>query len=75
VTDLSAIGGVKRRRPLDWLLSGDRPGGVVLNLVMLAVLLALAFAPFLFPGTRSVAVAARICIFIVLAASYDVMLG
>jgi branched-chain amino acid transport system permease protein len=42
---------------------------------MLAILIALAFAPFLFPGTRSVAVAARICIFIVLAASYDVMLG
>jgi branched-chain amino acid transport system permease protein len=66
---------VTRRSPLDWLLSGDRPGGVVLNLVMLALLLALAFAPFLFPGTRSVAVAARICVFIVLAASYDMMLG
>jgi branched-chain amino acid transport system permease protein len=64
-----------RRNPLDWLLSGDRPGGVVLNVIMLAVLLALLLAPFLFPGTRSVAVAARICIFIVLAASYDVMLG
>jgi branched-chain amino acid transport system permease protein len=63
------------RRLGRWLLSGDRPGGLVLSALMLAVLLALAFAPFLFPGTRSVAVAARICIFIVLAASYDVMLG
>ncbi len=63
------------RGPLDWILSGDRPGGVLLNLLLLAVLVALAFAPFLFPGTRSVAVAAKICIFIVLAASYDVMLG
>jgi branched-chain amino acid transport system permease protein len=75
VSDFPAIAGAKRRRRLDWLLSGDRPGGVALNLVMVAVLLALALAPFLFPGTRSVAVAARICVFIVLAASYDVMLG
>ncbi len=32
-------------------------------------------APFVFPGTRSLAVAERICIFIVLAASYDMLLG
>ncbi len=38
-------------------------------------MVALAFAPFLFPGTRSLAVAARICVFIVLAASYDMLLG
>ena len=63
------------RGGLNWLLSGDRPGSLPLNLLMLALLVALALAPFLFPGTRSVAVAARICIFIVLAASYDVMLG
>jgi len=61
--------------PLDWLLSGDLPGSALLGVLMLAVLVALAFAPFLFPGTRSLAVASRICIFIVLAASYDVMLG
>jgi branched-chain amino acid transport system permease protein len=60
---------------LDRLLSGDRPGSVLLGLILLGVLLALALAPFLFPGTRALAVAARICIFIVLAASYDVMLG
>ena len=65
----------ERHSALDWLLSGDRPGGVPLNALMLALLVALALAPFLFPGTRSVGVAARICIFIVLAASYDVMLG
>ncbi|HEX7970275.1 MAG TPA: branched-chain amino acid ABC transporter permease [Stellaceae bacterium] len=63
------------RSRLDRLLSGDRPGGALLNGLMLAVLIGLALTPFLFPGTRSVAVAARICIFIVLAASYDVMLG
>jgi branched-chain amino acid transport system permease protein len=63
------------RRRLDTLLSGDRPGGVLLDALLIAVLVVLALTPFLFPGTRSVAVAARICIFVVLAASYDVMLG
>ncbi len=61
--------------PLDRLLSGDRPGTRLLNLLLLLLLASLLLAPFLFPGTRSLAVAARICIFIVLAASYDVMLG
>jgi branched-chain amino acid transport system permease protein len=60
---------------LDRLFSGNYPGGVLANTLFLAILLALALAPFLFPGTRSLAVAAKICIFIVLAASYDVMLG
>jgi branched-chain amino acid transport system permease protein len=60
---------------LSWLLSGDRPGSPLLSLLLLAVLLGLALAPFLFPGTRPLGVAARICVFIVLAASYDVVLG
>ena len=37
--------------------------------------LALAFAPFLFPDVRSQEVAARICVFIVLVASYDLLIG
>lgn len=57
------------------LLSGDRPRSLPLAIVLLAILIALAFAPFLFPGTRSLETAARICIFIVLVASYDLMLG
>ena len=32
------------------LISGDRPGSVVLSLVLIAIALGLAFAPFLFPG-------------------------
>jgi branched-chain amino acid transport system permease protein len=60
---------------IDRLLSGDRPGSRVLAALLLLLLLGLAFAPFLFPGTRSTAVAARICVFIVLAASYDMLLG
>jgi branched-chain amino acid transport system permease protein len=57
------------------ILSGDRPRSLALSGLLLAILVALALAPFLFPGTRSVDTAARICIFIVLVASYDLMLG
>lgn len=57
------------------LISGDRPRSLPLGLLLLAILIGLAFAPFLFPGTRSVDTAARICVFILLAASYDLMLG
>lgn len=57
------------------LLSGDRPRSLILTLLLLAILAALALAPFLFPGVRSLETAARICIFIVLVASYDLLLG
>jgi branched-chain amino acid transport system permease protein len=43
---------------------------------MVAIIgLALAFSPFLFPDVRSQEVAARICVFIVLVASYDLLIG
>ncbi|WP_306119783.1 MULTISPECIES: branched-chain amino acid ABC transporter permease [unclassified Roseitalea] len=57
------------------LISGDTPRSPILAAILLIILLGLAFAPFVFPGTRSVDTAARICIFIVLVASYDLMLG
>lgn len=57
------------------LLSGDLPRSTILAVILGVTFLALAFAPFLFPGVRSVDTAARICIFIVLVASYDLMLG
>ena len=63
------------RKALDWLLSGDRPRHPALTIILLVILIALGFAPFLFPGTRALAVAARICVFIVLASSYDILLG
>lgn len=56
-------------------LSGDGPQSKILGAVLLLILFTLAFAPFLFPGTRSLETAARICIFIVLVASYDLLLG
>ena len=58
-------------RPLSW----DPPRAALLSLLLLAGLLALAFAPFLFDGPRALDTAAGLCIFIVLAASYDVLLG
>ncbi|WP_138471339.1 branched-chain amino acid ABC transporter permease [Poseidonocella sp. HB161398] len=49
--------------------------GWLLPLIAAAIFLALAAAPFLFPGVRAMDTAARICVFIVLAASYDLLLG
>ncbi len=57
------------------LLSGDLPRSRVLTVILLAMLLALACAPFLFPGARALNMAAKICIFVVLVASYDLLLG
>ncbi|WP_158972100.1 branched-chain amino acid ABC transporter permease [Chachezhania sediminis] len=50
-------------------------GTLVVKLVVLAIAAVLLFAPFLFQNVRSVEVAARICIFIVLVASYDLLIG
>jgi branched-chain amino acid transport system permease protein len=57
------------------LLSGDLPRSRALAAALVLVLVGLAFAPFLFPGTRSLDVAAKIAVFVVLAASYDLLLG
>ncbi len=52
-----------------------RAGPVALRLILLAVLVALAMAPVLFDGTRALDTAARLCVMIVLAASFDLLLG
>jgi branched-chain amino acid transport system permease protein len=57
------------------LLSGDYPRSRVFSVVLVLILAALAFAPFVFPGTRSLNVAAKVCVFILLVASYDLLLG
>jgi len=57
------------------ILSGDMPRSTVLAILLAAILVCLALAPFLFPGVRTVDTAARICVFIVLVASYDLLLG
>ncbi|WP_420472765.1 branched-chain amino acid ABC transporter permease [Noviherbaspirillum sp. ST9] len=60
---------------LKQLLSHDLPRNKVLSAVLLVIVFALAFAPFLFPGAKALNVAAKILIFIVLVASYDLLLG
>ncbi|UYO01286.1 MAG: branched-chain amino acid ABC transporter permease [Devosia sp.] len=61
------------------LRKAARTGRPAARLVVYGVVfligLALAFAPFLFPDIRSQEVAARICVFIVLVASYDLLIG
>ena len=57
------------------LLSGDLPRSRVLAILLAIIFAGLALAPFLFPGVRTVDTAARICVFIVLVASYDLLLG
>ncbi len=60
---------------LNTLLSGDYPRSRILTGVLLAILVGLAFAPFLFSGAAAINTAAKVCIFIVLVASYDLLLG
>jgi branched-chain amino acid transport system permease protein len=72
----AAAGGASRVHSVSrWLVSDDAPGRWWLNAVFVLILLALLLAPFLFPGTKALGVASRICIFVILVASYDLMLG
>ena len=60
---------------LNRLLSHDLPRNRWLALLLIAIVLGLAFTPFLFPGTKALNVAAKIIVFIVLVASFDLLLG
>lgn len=60
---------------LNTVLSGDLPRSRVLSVLLLAVLAYVLTAPFLFSGARSLNVAATICVFVVLIASFDLLLG
>ena len=57
------------------LLSGDLPRSRALGAALALVFLGLALAPFLVAGARPLNTAATICIYIVLVASYDLLLG
>ncbi len=57
------------------LFSGDLPRSRVLLMVLVAILAGLLLTPFVFPGAKALNVAAKICIFIVLVASFDLLLG
>jgi branched-chain amino acid transport system permease protein len=60
---------------LDRLLSHDRPRSPWLAPTLAATVIVLALAPFPFPGARSMSVVAKILVFVLLVASYDLLLG
>ena len=57
------------------LLSNDLPRSRWLAIALIAIVVALALTPFVFPGTKALNVAAKVIVFIVLAASFDLLLG
>ena len=57
------------------MLSGDLPRSRVLMAVLILLVVGLALTPFLFPGAKALNVGAKIMIFIVLVASFDLLLG
>ena len=60
---------------LNRILSNDYPRSKFLAIILLVLLLGLAFAPFIFPGVKALSVAAKVLVFIVLVASFDLLLG
>jgi branched-chain amino acid transport system permease protein len=60
---------------LNRMLSHDLPRSRWLALALVLMLLALAFAPFLFPGSKALGAAAKMLVFVLLVASYDLLLG
>ncbi len=60
---------------LNRIISGDYPRSRILAVVLVLLLLALAFAPFIFPGVKALSVAAKVLVFLVLVASFDLLLG
>ena len=60
---------------LSRLLSHDLPRNKLLALILIAIVLGLAAAPFLFPGVKALNVAAKVLIFVVLVAGFDLLLG
>jgi len=57
------------------LLSGDYPRSRALSFILLLILACLLLTPFLFPGSQPLNTAAKVCVFIILVASYDLLLG
>ncbi|MCD6680571.1 MAG: branched-chain amino acid ABC transporter permease [Burkholderiaceae bacterium] len=57
------------------LLSGDYPRSRLVAVILVAIVLVLLLVPFVFPGARSLSVAAKVLVFVLLVASYDLLLG
>ena len=60
---------------LDRLLSHDKPRSRWLALALIVIVAGLALAPFIFPGAKALSVAAKTLVFILLVASFDLLLG
>ncbi len=57
------------------ILSNDLPRSRWLALLLTVMVLALVATPFVFPGVKALNVAAKVLVFIVLVASFDLLLG
>jgi branched-chain amino acid transport system permease protein len=60
---------------LNRILSHDLPRSRWLAVLLVLIVLGLAVAPFAFPGSKALGVAAKMLVFILLVASYDLLLG
>jgi branched-chain amino acid transport system permease protein len=60
---------------LSRILSNDFPRNRILTAVLVFVFLALLLTPFVIPGVKALNVAAKILVFVVLVASFDLLLG
>jgi branched-chain amino acid transport system permease protein len=60
---------------LNRILSADLPRSRWLTLLLVLLVAALALTPFIFPGVKALNVAAKVLVFIVLVASFDLLLG
>ncbi|MBZ6075366.1 branched-chain amino acid ABC transporter permease [Microvirga sp. WGZ8] len=58
-----------------WLLSSDTPRSLLLSLILIGIVACLFAAPFVFSGSQPLSTAAKICVFVLLVASYDLLLG
>ena len=57
------------------VFSANAPRGRMLVIALTIVVAALALAPFVFAGSKPLNVAAKICVYILLVASYDLLIG
>ncbi|TAN14129.1 MAG: branched-chain amino acid ABC transporter permease [Burkholderiaceae bacterium] len=57
------------------VLSNDFPRSKALTLVLAVIVLGLVLTPFIFPSVKALNVAAKILIFVVLVAAFDLLLG
>jgi branched-chain amino acid transport system permease protein len=58
-----------------YIFSGDFPRSRLLTIILIVIFTGLILTPWLFPGSRPMETAMRISVFIVLVASYDLLIG